>query len=188
MMAMKIIYKTATTLNGYIADENESLQWLFDVDHTGADNNEAFLRSVDVIVEGSHTYEWVLRETDVMNKPDRWETYFGMRPVFVFSSRSLPVPPGADVRFVKGPVRDLLPAIRGAAQDKNVWVVGGGELAGQFIDAQALDEIILTLAPVVLAGGAPLLPRRVASDHMSLSAIKQYGQFVELRYALRYLS
>ena len=49
----------------------------------------------------------------------------------------------------------------GAAGDRNVWIVGGGDLAGQFADAGLLDEVIVSIAPVTLGGGAPLLPRRI---------------------------
>src|SRR3712207_7879069 len=48
-----------------------------------------------------------------------------------------------------------------AAGDRNVWVVGGGDLAGQFADVGLLDELIVSIAPVTLGAGAPLLPRRI---------------------------
>jgi len=183
---MKIIYKTATSFNGYIADQNQSLQWLFDVSHDGADDNSAFLDDVGAIVEGSHTYEWVLRETDMLSNPDQWRHYFGERTVFIFTSRDLPVPNGANVKFLHMSVADASPTIREAAHGKNAWVVGGGELAAQFIDAAALDEIHLTMAPVALDSGAPLLPRRLESSHISLQDVRRQGQFVELRYTLQY--
>ncbi len=102
----------------------------------------------------------------------------------MFTTRSLTTPEGADVRFVSGPVADALPAIRAAAGEGDVWVVGGGDLAGQFLDAGALDEIALSVAPVFLTGGAPLLPRRLTSDRLRLLSAHATGQFARLVYAV----
>jgi dihydrofolate reductase len=182
----KVIFKTATTLNGYLADEKHSLGWLFAVDHEGVEDNAAFLDTIGVIVEGSTTYQWTLRETKVLENPALWTTYFGNRGMFVFTSRQLQTPDGADVRLVRGPVADQVPAIMQAAGEKDVWLTGGGDLAGQFIDAGLLDEIELTVAPVALAGGAPLLPRRLESHSVRLADVERQGQFVVLRYVLQY--
>jgi dihydrofolate reductase len=94
------------------------------------------------------------------------------------------VPTGADVRFVHGPVIDALPAIREAAGEGDVWLIGGGELVGQFFDADALDEVALSVAPVTLDGGAPLLPRRIESDRMRLVSAAAHGQFARLIYEI----
>src|SRR5947209_14573553 len=128
----EVIYRTATSFNGFIADENHSLDWLFAVDHAEAPNHAEFIEGIGVMVEGSTTYEWVLRQTDVLSNPERWGEFYGARPTFVFTSRRLQVPDGADVRFINGAIEDALPTILGAAGAQDVWLVGGGELAGQF--------------------------------------------------------
>ena len=71
-----------------------------------------------------------------------------------------------------------------AAGDKNIWLMGGGDLVGQFADAGLLDRIIATVAPVTLGAGAPLLPRDIRSDRLTLESVKQNGQFAELVYAV----
>jgi dihydrofolate reductase len=180
----RVIFDAATSLNGWIADEAGSLDWLFAV--PGGDSPDAGLIPADaaVMVEGSTTYEWVLEHEDLVAHPEKWQEYFGAKPTFVFTSRTLPVPEGADVRFVSGPVSAALPAIRAAAGDGDVWVVGGGDLAGQFLDAGALDEIALSVAPVALAGGAPVFPRTVGSDRLTLVSATAVGQFARLVYAV----
>lgn len=133
-------------------------------------------------MEGSSTYEWILRESDLVQHPDRWQEFYGSRRTFVFTTRQLPVPDGADVTFVSGPVGDVIGDLRAAAGDDDVWIVGGGDLAGQFLDAGALDEIAVSIAPVALTAGAPLLPRRVESDRLRLIEARQVGQFARLRF------
>lgn len=178
----RIVFDTATSLNGYIADEDNSLAWLFAVEGGDHPDEGLFPQGVTVMVEGSTTYEWVLNESDILAHPEKWREFHGERPTFVFTHRDLPVPDGADVRFVSGPVTDALPVIREAAGDGDIWVVGGGDLAGQFLDAGALDEIALSVAPVALTGGAPLLPRRVGSERLRLVSADAVGQFARLVY------
>lgn len=180
----KVIFDAATSLNGWIADEQGSLEWLFAVPGGESPDEGLFPSGAAVLVEGSATYEWVLAHEDLLAHPERWHVIYGDKPTFVFTSRALPAPEGADVRFVAGPVADALPAIRAAAGDGDVWVVGGGDLAGQFLDAGALDEIALSVAPVALAGGAPLLPRTVGADRLTLVSATAIGQFARLVYAV----
>lgn len=176
----RIIFDTATSLNGWIADENNSLAWLFAV--ADAPDDQLLPTAATVLVEGSTTYQWVLDESDILANPEKWREFHGSRPTFVFTHRQLPVPQGADVRFVSGSVAEALPAIRAAAGDGDIWVVGGGDLAGQFLDAGALDEIALSVAPVALTGGAPLFPRRVESERLRLESARAVGQFARLVY------
>lgn len=180
----KILFDTATTINGWIADDDNSLAWLFAVEN-GEQPDEGLLPSgATVLVEGSTTYEWMLAESDILANPEKWREFHGDRPAFVFTTRQLPVPAGADVRFVSGSVAEALPAIREAAGDGDIWVVGGGDLAGQFLDAGALDEVALSIAPVALTGGSPLFPRRVESDRLRLVSAEKVGQFARLVYAV----
>ncbi|MFS0867586.1 dihydrofolate reductase family protein [Microbacterium sp. 179-B 1A2 NHS] len=180
----RILFDTATSLDGYIADEQNSLTWLFDVDNGDTPDESLLPAAATVLVEGSTTYEWVLAESDILAHPERWREFHGDRPTFVFTTRDLPAPAGADIRFVSGAVADILPDLREAAGDGDIWVVGGGDLAGQFLDIDALDEIAVSVAPVLLGGGAPLLPRRVDSDRLRLVSAEAVGQFARLVYAV----
>jgi dihydrofolate reductase len=180
----RAIYRTATTLDGFIADSENSLTWLFAVEHDPAEGEEyaRFLERVSVFVEGSTTYEWVLREANLLAEPEKWHGYYGDRPTFVFTTRALPRPDGADVRFISGPVPDALPEIRAAAAGGDIWITGGGDLAGQFFEAGALDRVELSVAPVTLGSGAPLLPRRIDSSRLRLDTVAAHGQFVAAAY------
>jgi dihydrofolate reductase len=181
-----VVFHTATTLNGFLADENDSLDWLFAT--PGADEAEndfgAFLATVGVLVMGSTTYEWVVRQEGLVSEPEKWRDIYGDRPTWVYTSRDLPTIAGADVRFASGAVRGEWHEMQQAADERSVWVVGGGDLAGQFHDAGLLTEIRLSVAPATLPAGRPLLPRRIAPDRLHLEEVTRAGQFAELRYSV----
>lgn len=176
------VYYTATSLNGYIADEGGSLQWLFDVGGDTSDEISAFMSGVGVQVMGSSTYEWLLTHEDVLGSPERWQQVFGDLPTRVFTTRDLPRPDTSSFEFRRGPVSEHEAELRALAGDRDVWVVGGGDLAGQFLDAGLLDRIHLTIAPVFLRGGAPLLPRFVPAAALRLVEARPQGSFVSVRY------
>ncbi len=179
----RAIFYTASTLNGFLADDHDSLDWLLSIPQEGAVADIAeFTAGVGVMVEGSSTYEWVLREEDLLAHPERWQMFYGERPTFVFTTRDLPAVPGADIRFVRGSVAEHWAHIVAAAHDRDVWIVGGGDLAGQFADAGLLDELVVTFAPSTLRSGKPLLPRDLDHSRLELTGVRQAGPFAELTY------
>ena len=179
---MKTQYYTATSLDGFIADANNSLDWLLQLPDPENGSYPEFIKNVGAIAMGSTTYDWVL-DNHVRPGSENSQPWMYEQPSWVFTSRTLREIPGADIRFVKGDVRLVHEQMVAAAGGKNVWIVGGGELVGQFHDAGLLDELIVTIAPVTLSGGAPLLPRVIAKPPMKLTAVNRYGDtFVELRY------
>lgn len=180
----RVVYHTATTLNGYIATLDNSLEWLFQVGSPDELDFEGFLAGIDVVVLGSTTYDWLLTHERLIEEPEKWTAIYGDRPAFVFTSRDLAIPEGSGVRLITGPVEKHLGEILAAAGDGDVWVVGGGDLAGQFLDAGALDEIQATLTPVALPDGAPLLPRDIRSDRLELVSAEKFGQFAHLTFRI----
>jgi dihydrofolate reductase len=167
-------YYTASSLEGFIADEQHSLAWLFrqDQDPSGPLNYDGFAARLGAVVMGSTTYGWLLR-----HEGGRWPYEL---PAWVMTTRDLPTVDG-DVRFARGAVRAVHEEMTGAAGGKDLWVVGGGELAGQFADAGLLDEVIVYLAPVTLGAGAPLLPRKL---DLRLEELAQNRAFACARYSV----
>jgi dihydrofolate reductase len=181
---MKTQYYTATSLDGFIATEDDSLEWLFTLADLGETSYPAFIAQVGALAMGSATYEWMRRNEEAVVK-EVGSAWPYTQPTWVFTSRRLEPVPGADIRFVDAPVRDVHPAMREAAGGKNIWVVGGGDLAGQFHDAGLLDELIVQVGSVTLGRGKPLFPRRVLSPGLRLTDVRPMGAgMVELRYAL----
>jgi dihydrofolate reductase len=134
---------------------------------------------------GSTTYEWVHAHERLGEEPERWRAWYGDTPAWVFTHRALPPVAGAEVRFVHGDVAPVHAEMARAAGDRAIWLVGGGDLVGQFADQALLDEIIVGIAPVTLGGGAPLLPRRLTADVLELVDVRRDRQFAHLTYRLR---
>ena len=175
-------YYTATTLDGFIADPNHSLDWLFtrDQDHEGLLSYAEFISGVGALAMGSSTYEWVIRHEFADKDESEWKWPYDL-PCWVFTSRRLQVVPNAQIEFVQGDIAPVHAAMVEAAGGKNVWLVGGGDLVGQFADAGLLDEVIVYVAPVTLGAGAPLLPRKV---ELRLEETGRNRDFVAARYSV----
>lgn len=179
---MKTQYFTATSLDGFIATEDDSLDWLFPLGDLNDSSYPTFIGAVGALVMGSATYEWMLRNADKVTA-DTGSSWPYTQPAWVFSSRTLPAIEGADIRFVRGDVRPIHAQMRAAAGGKNIWIVGGGDLAGQFYDAGLLDELIIQIGSVTLGRGKPLLPRQVLSPNLRLLSVRQLGSgMAELNY------
>jgi dihydrofolate reductase len=175
-------YYTATALDGFIADPNHSLDWLFtrERDPEGPLSYEAFIAEVGAMAMGSTTYEWILDHEFAGKDVSEWKWPYDIA-CWVFTHRTLPVVPGAQIQFTSADVAAVHEEMVAAAGDRNVWIVGGGDLAGQFADAGLLDEVIVTIAPVALGAGAPLLPRRL---ELRLEDVGRNGDFVATRYSV----
>ncbi|WP_228896182.1 dihydrofolate reductase family protein [Pseudoduganella aquatica] len=179
---MKTQYYAATSLDGFIATEDDSLDWLFPLGEVGQSSYPEFIAEVGALAMGATTYEWMMRNADkvIAEVGSAWPY---RQPTWIFTSRKLPAIEGADLRFASGDVRRVYADMQAAAGGKNIWVVGGGDLAGQFYDAGLLDELILQVGSVTLGKGRPLFPRRVLSPVLSLTSMRQIGtSMAELRY------
>ena len=179
---MKTQYYTATSLDGFIATEDDSLEWLFSLSDLSTSSYPEFIAEVGALAMGSATYEWMIHNAERLTQ-ETGEPWPYTHPAWVFTSRELPTINDADIRFVTGDVRKAHSEMRSAAGAKNVWIVGGGDLAGQFYDAGLLDELIVQVGSVTLGAGKPLFPRRVLSPNLLLLSIQKMGaSMAELRY------
>jgi dihydrofolate reductase len=177
----RTIYYVASSLDGFIADSQDSLDWLFQFNgfEGQEESYKAFIDGVGAIVMGSDTYRFILDA----GAADAWE--YGPTPTWVFTHRELPGIPGADITFIRGDVAEFYQDICADAGDKDVWVVGGGKLVAQFADQGLLDELILTVVPVCLGSGKQLLPVTTTTAPARLLGSREFGKgVVELRYEL----
>lgn len=189
----KVQYYCAATLDGYIADADDGIDWLtgYEGSYEGPEaegrpmgeggSYEGFYAEVGALVSGSVTYEFVLNHMG-----EGGSSPYAGKPYWVLTSRDLPTLSGDDdVRIVRGDVKDLYEEMIASAGDRNLWILGGGNVASQLADAGLLDELILTVVPVVLGAGKPLFDRGLAGA-LQLTGTQVYDTgMVELRYDIR---
>jgi dihydrofolate reductase len=181
---MSTIYYTATSLDGFIATPDNSLDWLFRLEGEGNQDYPEFIRDVGAVAMGSTTYEWILNYEKLLEDDGKRWPY--EQPTWVFTTRKLPAVPGADIRFVRGDVRPVHAEMTREAAGKHIWLVGGGELVGKFHDHALLDELIVTIGSVTLGGGAPLLPRDISNPPLILESVRAMPPgFAQLRYRVQ---
>jgi dihydrofolate reductase len=152
---MACVYYTASSLDGYIVDDAGSLDWLTSraIDSDGPFAIEPFMETVGALVMGADTYEWIRK-----NHPGEW--MYAQCPSWVVTHRSEIVASDHPVRTYAGNVTELYPTLVSAADGKDVWLVGGGDLAAQFAAAGLIDEMIVSYAPCTLGTGSRVLPIR----------------------------
>ncbi|MFW6600494.1 dihydrofolate reductase family protein [Propionibacteriaceae bacterium Y2011] len=169
-------YYTASTLDGFIATDDHSLDWLLsrDIDQSGPMNYDDFRARLGAGAMGASTYEWIIDHEN-----GAWSYTL---PMWVFTHRNLTAPAGADVRFTSAPVPEVHAEMVEAAAGKDIWVVGGGDLVGQFHDHGLLDEVMVQYAPVTVGSGKPLLPRHV---ELELREVARNREFACARYDVK---
>lgn len=170
---MATVYYTAASLDGFIVDEAGSLDWLLsrDVDSQGPFGYDGFIKSVGALVLGATTYEWV-----VTNHPGEWPYE---QPTWLLTHHPEIVVAGHPVRTCSGAVTDLHPELLEAAAGKDVWVLGGGDVAAQFAAAGLIDEMVVSYAPCSLGSGQRMLPIR---SEWTLADSAVNGEFVCARW------
>lgn len=168
----RTVYYVASSVDGFIATPDHSLDWLLTrtSDPGGPMDLDAFVAGVGAIAMGASTYRWIRAHQDT------WDYDV---PTWVFTHRDLAAPPGGDVRFTADPVEDVHRELVTAAGDRDIWLMGGGELVGRFAEAGLLDEVVVCFAPVTLGAGAPLLPRRL---ELRCTEVAANGEFACARY------
>lgn len=162
----------ATSLDGYIATKDESLDWLFKVEGEGDNGYSEFYETVDTVLIGKKTYDWII-------KHETGEFPYKNKECYVFT-RS-PVEDTENVSFINEDITSFTNHLKNQ-EGKNIWIVGGGELLQSFVKEKLVDEIILTIAPTIIGNGIPLFKEGDFQFDLSLKGTRNFNQFVELHY------
>jgi dihydrofolate reductase len=172
----KVIVHIATSADGYIARPDGDLDWLTSRPAPkGFYGMDAFTRSIDTRILGRKTYEESLRLGATFDKGR----------TIVFSHRAPPdnAPPG--VEFVSGELGPFVQRLR-AQPGKDIWLMGGGEIIASFLDAQAIDEFVVSVVPVFIGDGIPLIARRHRLTPLELQSVERFDDgLVQLKYRLQ---
>ena len=168
----KVVLFIASSLDGYIATKDESLEWLFKVEGEGDNGFAEFYETVDTVLMGKRTYDWI-------TKQDIQEFLYKKKECYVFTRSS--IEDNEDVRFVNTDITNFVNKLKDQ-EGKNIWIVGGGELLYSFVQEKLVDEFIITVAPTIIGNGIPLFREGDDQLDLSLKGVRNFNQFVELHY------
>lgn len=165
----------ASSLDGYIATKDDSLEWLFRVEGEGDNGYSEFYDTIDTVLMGRRTYDWLMDQ-------DLKEFPYKNKACYVFTRSS--TENTEDVQFINDDVVNFVNKLK--SQDGgNIWIVGGGNLLHTVIQEKLIDEFIITLAPTLLGAGIPLFSEGDYQLDLSLKGVQCFNQFVELRYEMK---
>jgi dihydrofolate reductase len=174
-MSRKMVLFIASSLDGYIARTDETLDWLFEVEGEGDNGYSEFYETVDTIIMGRRTFDWV--KTHING-----EFPYKGKECYVFSR--VKQNENDDVKFVSENILPFTSKLK-EQEGKFIWLVGGGELIHSFLKENLVDELILTIAPVILGTGIPLFKENDLEQKLELKGINTFNQFVEMHYVVK---
>jgi dihydrofolate reductase len=168
---MSVFFYGCITMDGYLADKNHNLDWLYQtgaIEETGYEN---FYQSMDIIIMGKRTFNEIKNIENIDSLYPTTENY-----VFTHDE-CLPVRGFIPMNC------DVIEFVRQIERDKNIWIVGGNTILAPLLDNDMVDTIIIQIAPVLLGMGIPLFSQKEVLKRFYLKEVKKYGQFAELIYS-----
>mgnify|MGYP001164636366 CR=1 FL=1 len=171
-MSRKVMVYIATSLDGYIATDKDSLEWLFKVEGEGDNGYSEFYDTIDTVVLGRRTYDWI-RNFEEENFP------YANKKCYVFTRT--PYVADENVEFIHGDISKFISSLKMEA-GKNIWIVGGGEIISQCVKEKLVDEFILFVAPTLIGKGISLFNQQNIEVELELKSVRQFKQFAQLHY------
>ncbi len=171
-MKRKVIVYIATSLDGFIATDDDSLDWLFKVEGEGDNGYSEFYNTIDTIILGRRTYDWIMRKENG-NFP------YQNKKCYVFTKSRYES--NVNVEFVNGEIVEFINTLK-SSDGKNIWIVGGGDLIYYFVKENLVDEFIINIAPTIIGTGIPLFKKQNIKIELELKNIRKFNQFAELHY------
>jgi dihydrofolate reductase len=173
----KIIVHIATSADGYIARSDGDLEWLTSRPAPeGFYGMNAFMKSIDTKILGRKTYEVSLRMGARFDSKSRH---------IVFSRHPSPADAPSSVEFVNDAIGPFVSRLR-EQPGRDIWLMGGGEIIASFLDEQAIDEFVISVTPVFIGEGIPLIARRHRHVPLDLHSTERFDDgLVQLHYRVQ---
>lgn len=170
---MSVYFYGCVTIDGYLADKNHGLNWLYETGTTEETDYETFYAGMDVTIMGRRTFAEIEKSGMAETAYPTTENY-----VFTHEKRSLP----AGFTATSGDVADF---IRSLGTEKNIWVIGGNTVLAPLLEQDMVDHLILQVAPVLLGDGVALFTQRERLQRFALQEVERYGAFVQMHFVKR---
>ena len=171
----KVIVHIATSADGYIARPDDNIDWLTSRPAPeGFYGMNAFMKTIDTMLIGRKTYDVSLRMGATFDSKKSRS--------IVFSRRAPPTDVPSGVEFVDDAIGPFMNDLR-EQPGKDIWLMGGGELIASFLDEHAIDEFVISVVPVFIGDGIPLIGRRHRHVPLDLRSVERFEDgVVQLRY------
>jgi dihydrofolate reductase len=172
-----VIVHIAASADGYIARPNGDLEWLTSRPAPkGFYGMNTFMKSIDTMLLGRKTYEVSLRMGGKFDSRSR---------SIVFSRQAPPADAPSGVEFVNSAIAPFVRDLR-EQPGKDIWLMGGGELIASFLDEHAIDEFVISVVPVFIGDGIPLIARRHRHVRLDLHSVERFDDgLVQLHYRVK---
>ena len=172
----KVIVHIAASVDGYIARPDGDLEWLTSRPAPeGFYGMNAFMKTVDTMLIGRKTYEESLKLGAKFETTSR---------TFVFSRQKPPAKIPKGVEFVTEAIGPFIRRLR-EQPGKDIWLMGGGDLIASCLDEKVIDEFVVSVVPVFIGDGIPLVARRPRHVPMTLKSVERFDDgLVQLHYLL----
>ncbi|MEN0642357.1 dihydrofolate reductase family protein [Alkalicoccobacillus gibsonii] len=171
-----VVLFIATSLDGYIATEEERLEWLFEVEGEGDNGFSDFYSTIDTVIMGRKTYDWIANVDNMEEYP------YKDKKGFVLTRSSMK---NDDYTTFGNPDLEQLISQLKEQDGKKIWLVGGGQLVTAFLEKGLIDEVFITVAPTIIGKGIPLFNPGEYQSKLQLEGVKTFNQFVELHYTVK---
>jgi len=170
-MSREVVLYIATSLDGFIAKEDNDLQWLTETEGEGDAGYEDMYQSIDTTIMGKKTYDYVMKNSESFPYPEK--------KCYVFSNSEK----GSNeyVEFVNEDVVEFTRKLK-EQQGSKIWMVGGADILDAFMKEQLIDELIITITPHLLGSGIPLFKGKIPYQDLKLVNTQRYGQMVQMHY------
>ena len=168
---MSVFFYGCITMDGYLADKNHNLDWLYQTSTGEETSYESFYKSMDITIMGKRTFNVI------QNIEKNIDSVYPTTQNYVFTH--------AESLSAKGfiPINgDVVEFVKKIDSDKNIWIVGGNTILAPLLDNDMVDSMIIQIAPVLLGMGIPLFSQKEVLKRFRLEKVQKYGQLAELVY------
>ncbi|WP_160148458.1 dihydrofolate reductase family protein [[Leptolyngbya] sp. PCC 7376] len=174
---MKVVYYVATSLDGCIADVNESVAWLEKLHiNQEASDYDSFFSTVDALLMGRKTYDFVYNYGS-------WP--YGNKPTWVCTRREVPQMDGCNLQNEREPITAIQKAKNLGM--KKTWVVGGGNLVSTLLKAELLTHLSISVMPIILGDGIKLVDSLPSHLYLWQENSTSISGFTQIEYRIKKL-
>lgn len=164
---MSVYFYGCITLDGYLADKNHHLDWLYQSGTIEETDYENFYKSMDITIMGKKTYDEIEHIENISNIYSTTKNYVFTHTENLSVETFIPVND------------DVVEFVKRIEKNKNIWIVGGNTILAPLLNNNMVDNMIIQIAPVLLGDGIPLFTQKEDLKEFYLKEVKKYGQFLE---------